>query len=669
MTGTACITGITGQTGSYLCDLLLTKGYKVYGMKRRSSSLNTDRIDHVYVDPHQHHKMELIFGDMTDYSSISSWIGDIKPDLFFNMAAQSHVRVSFDIPEYTMDVTGTGVTRVLEAIRKNSPKTKFLTASSSEMFGSEPPPQNELTRFHPRSPYGVAKVAGYFATVNYREAYGIHACNAISFNHECLSSNTPIIVRRNGIVDIVSVKELIPLKRKGTNVQTFDIKGMEIWDGKNWTSLKTITATKYKGSKDQKLISIQARAGIVEATSHHNMLDQDMQEKRADSFIAGDRVAISKSFPPIENWSVVTEEMAEFLGLLVSEGHISDHKIQFTNNDEVLNQKVSDLWSKLFLGETYSWLGKSGFNPKNSVGQMNLNGCPTIIKWLYSQIYNSYGLKKVPAIILNSTLSVQKAFLKGYYAGDGLKAGNGQSIKTNSSFLAQGLCWIYFNIGNYCSTYVEYRDDKHAYYQLNVLTDSKIGQHLLKEPSEVRKIEDAIVFDDWVFDVETDSSVLMAGVGRVIVHNSPRRGETFVTRKITRAATRIKLGLQDKLYLGNLSAKRDWSHAADVANAMYKIITAPVADDFVVASGEMHSVEEFAKMVFAKLGLDYSQYVEFDPRYLRPSEVDALCGDPTKLKTTLGWEPLYSFEDLVDEMIESDMQLARKEKTLKDHHK
>jgi GDPmannose 4,6-dehydratase len=278
--------------------------------------------------------MELIFGDMTDYSSISSWIGDIKPDLFFNMAAQSHVRVSFDIPEYTMDVTGTGVTRVLEAIRKNSPKTKFLTASSSEMFGSEPPPQNELTRFHPRSPYGVAKVAGYFATVNYREAYGIHACNAISFNHE-----------------------------------------------------------------------------------------------------------------------------------------------------------------------------------------------------------------------------------------------------------------------------------------------------------------------------------------------SPRRGETFVTRKITRAATRIKLGLQDKLYLGNLSAKRDWSHAADVANAMYKIITAPVADDFVVASGEMHSVEEFAKMVFAKLGLDYSQYVEFDPRYLRPSEVDALCGDPTKLKTTLGWEPLYSFEDLVDEMIESDMQLARKEKTLKDHHK
>ena len=335
MTETACITGITGQTGSYLCDLLLSKGYKVYGLKRRSSSLNTERIDHVYIDPHiDSNKLEMIYGDLSDYSSLASWIGDIKPDLFFNMAAQSHVRVSFDIPEYTMDITGTGVLRVLEAIRKNSPKSKFLTASSSEMFGSAPPPQNELTRFHPRSPYGVAKVAGYFSTVNYREAYGLHACNAISFNHE-----------------------------------------------------------------------------------------------------------------------------------------------------------------------------------------------------------------------------------------------------------------------------------------------------------------------------------------------SPRRGETFVTRKITRAATRIKLGLQDKLYLGNLSAKRDWSHAADVAQAMFKIITAPQADDYVVASGLMYSVEDFAFQVFNKLGLDYKSYVEFDPRYLRPSEVDALCGDSTKLRTQLGWEPIYNFDTRVDEMVEADMQLAMNELILKEHAK
>lgn len=323
---TACITGITGQTGSYLCDMLLSKGYKVYGLKRRSSSFNTDRIDHLGG------KINLTYGDLADYSSVSSWIGDIKPDLFFNMGAQSHVRVSFDIPEYTMDITGTGVLRVLEAIRKNSPHTRFLTASSSEMFGSTPPPQNEATPFHPRSPYGVAKVAGYYMTINYREAYGLHACNAISFNHE-----------------------------------------------------------------------------------------------------------------------------------------------------------------------------------------------------------------------------------------------------------------------------------------------------------------------------------------------SPRRGETFVTRKITRAATRIKLGLQDKLYLGNLDAKRDWSHAADVAEAMYKIITAPSPDDYVVSSGEMHSVEEFARMVFDKLNLNYEDYIELDEHYLRPSEVDALCGDSSKLINNLGWQPKYNFEQLVDEMIEYDMELAKKEKLIADH--
>lgn len=329
---TACITGITGQTGSYLCELLLKKGYKVYGLKRRSSSLNTERIDHLYKDPHIDTKLELIYGDLSDYASLSSIIGDVKPDLFFNMAAQSHVRVSFDIPEYTMDIDATGVVRVLEAIRKNSPETKFLTASSSEMFGASPPPQNENTLFHPRSIYAVAKVAGFYATINYREAYGLHACNAISFNHE-----------------------------------------------------------------------------------------------------------------------------------------------------------------------------------------------------------------------------------------------------------------------------------------------------------------------------------------------SSRRGETFVTRKITMAACRIKLGLQDKLYLGNMDAKRDWSHAYDVAEAMYKIITAPTADDYVVASGEMHSVREFAEKVFNKLGLDYQAYVEFDPRYLRPSEVDALCGDPSKLKKALGWEPVYNFDQLVDEMIEEDMKLAKQEKILKDN--
>ncbi len=325
----ACVTGITGQTGSYLAELLLENGYKVYGLKRRSSSFNTGRLDHIYQDPHNGDNLKLVYGDMTDYSSIANLITDVKPDLFFNLAAQSHVRVSFDIPEYTMDVVGTGVIRCLEVIRKHSPNTRFIQASSSEMFGSSPPPQNETTVFHPRSPYAVAKVAAYHAVINYREAFNLFASNSISFNHE--------------------------------------------------------------GS---------------------------------------------------------------------------------------------------------------------------------------------------------------------------------------------------------------------------------------------------------------------------------RRGETFVTRKITQAATRIKLGLQDKLFLGNLEAKRDWSHAKDVAAAMIKIIEADSPDDFVVSSGEMHSVQEFVEIVFDKLDLNWKDYVEIDPIYFRPSEVDALCGDSTKLRTMLGWAPQYTFVDLVDEMISRDLELAKKEKIL-----
>jgi GDPmannose 4,6-dehydratase len=330
--GTACITGITGQTGSFLTDLLLSKGYKVCGLKRRSSVFNTERIDHIELEPEKKKNLELTYGDLGDSSSLFSWIGDIKPDLFFNMAAMSHVKISFDIPEYVMDIVGTGTVRVLEAIRKTSPKTHFLQASSSEMFGSTPPLQSEKSLFHPRSPYATAKIASYHTTVNYREAYNLHASNSIAFNHE-----------------------------------------------------------------------------------------------------------------------------------------------------------------------------------------------------------------------------------------------------------------------------------------------------------------------------------------------SYRRSENFVSKKITAAACRIKLGLQEKLYLGNLEAKRDWSHAADMAEAMYLIATADRADDFVIASGEMRSVREFVEIVFSKLDMDYRDYVGIDPKYYRATEVDALCGDASKIRKELGWEPKYDFDALVDEMISFDMEEAKKEKLLLDN--
>ena len=326
----ALITGITGQDGSYLAELLLNKGYTVHGLIRRASTFNTERIDHLYRDFHDPAaRIHLYYGDLSVSGQLTDLLHDIQPDEIYHLGAQSHVRVSFDMPEYTGDVTGLGTLRLLEAIRKTGIKTKFYQASSSEMFGAAPPPQNELTPFQPQSPYAAAKVYAYYIVRNYRDAYKLFACNGILFNHE-----------------------------------------------------------------------------------------------------------------------------------------------------------------------------------------------------------------------------------------------------------------------------------------------------------------------------------------------SPRRGETFVTRKVTRAATRIKLGLQDKLYLGNLDAKRDWGFAGDYVEAMWLMLQQEKPDDLVIATGETHSVKEFVEKVFRKLNLDYQKHVIIDPKYFRPTEVDVLLGDSSKAKNILGWKPRVGFDQLIDMMIEADMEQASKEKTL-----
>ena len=319
----ALITGITGQDGSYLTELLLGKGYEVYGIIRRASTFNTERIDHLYQDPHlKGTRLFLVYGDLNDASSLNKILRDVQPDEIYNLGAQSHVRVSFDIPEYTAEVGALGALRLLEAIRETGlQKTRFYQASSSELYGKvQEIPQRETTPFYPRSPYAAAKLYAYWITVNYRESYGLYACNGILFNHE-----------------------------------------------------------------------------------------------------------------------------------------------------------------------------------------------------------------------------------------------------------------------------------------------------------------------------------------------SPRRGETFVTRKITRAAAAIKLGRQAKLYLGNLDAKRDWGFAGDYVEAMWLMLQQEQPDDFVIATGETHSVREFLDEAFGYLDLDWKDYVEIDPRYFRPAEVDLLIGDASKARQKLGWTPKVSFRELVRMMIDADL--------------
>ncbi len=326
----AIITGITGQDGSYLAELLLKKGYEVHGIIRRSSSFNTSRIDNIYKDPHATDvHLFLHYGDLTDGANLNQLIKTIKPDEIYNLGAQSHVKVSFDIPEYTTNVNALGTIRMLDAIRESGRKTKFYQASSSEIFGNSSPPQNEKTPFQPRSPYAASKLYSYWITVNYREAYDMFACNGILFNHE-----------------------------------------------------------------------------------------------------------------------------------------------------------------------------------------------------------------------------------------------------------------------------------------------------------------------------------------------SPRRGETFVTRKITRAATRIKLNLQKKLYLGNLNAKRDWGYAPEFVEAAWAMLQQDKPDNYVIATGQTHSVKEFVEEVFEYLGLEWEKYVEIDKRYFRPTEVDELQGDAAKAREKLSWKPKVSFSELVKIMVDSDMKLAEKEKKI-----
>ncbi len=315
------ITGVTGQDGSYLAEFLLQKGYEVHGIIRRASTFNTKRIDHLVMDPHEKTNLSLHFGDLSDAGQITNIIYNIEPDEIYNLAAQSHVRVSFDMPEYTGDISGLGMTRLLEAVRQSGIDTKVYQASSSEMFGNSPPPQNENTPFRPRSPYAAAKVYAYWMTVNYREAYNLFACNGILFNHE-----------------------------------------------------------------------------------------------------------------------------------------------------------------------------------------------------------------------------------------------------------------------------------------------------------------------------------------------SPRRGETFVTRKITIAAARIKLGVQDKLYLGNLDAKRDWGYAKDYVEAMWLMLQQDEPDDYVIATGETHSVRTFLEETFNYLNLNWRDHVEIDPKYFRPTEVDSLAGDSSKARKKLGWKPKVRFKELVKLMVDADLK-------------
>jgi GDPmannose 4,6-dehydratase len=652
----ALITGVTGQDGSYLAELLLDKGYEVFGMTRRASTENVERIAHLAG------RMTLIQGDLLDPHSLAAALREAQPAEVYNLAAQSFVPTSWNQPVLTAEFTAVGVTRLLEAIRTVDPAIRFYQASSSEMFGKvREVPQNELTPFHPRSPYGVAKVYGHHITVNYRESYDLFAVSGILFNHECVSARTPLIVREDGVVAVKTAADLVPLQRKGRSVQTFDpARFVEVWNGEDWTEVRCITATCRRArDPDHRMLSIETRSGIIETTAHHTMLDADREPLRADGVEEGDELAVADRLPPALPWTTVAPPLAELLGYLAADGCIAPdgRHVRFTNNNHVLRAHVTQLWSQLFLGTAREWEGASGWNSDRTVMALNLSGVRGLGSWLRSQLYTRSGFKQVPPLVLNADEDARTAFLGAYYAGDGLKRGKGLSVKTNSSVLALGLCWLFDLNGQPASVYVEQRAGA-RYYQLNLASAVRVGargQHLRRSPAEVRSVREVEPEDDWVFDLETASGVFCAGVGRLIVHNSPRRGLEFVTRKISDGVARIRLGLADELRLGNLDAKRDWGFAGDYVEAIWLMLQQDEPTDYVIASGREHSVRECVEFAFEHAGLECEPHVVIDPAFLRPAEVDHLVGDASKAREELGWEPKVSFRQLVEMMVDADL--------------
>lgn len=665
----ALISGITGQDGSYLAEFLFKKGYEVHGIIRRSSTFNIERINHLLNYPHEKNdRIILHYGDLADSSSINSIFMKVKPDEIYNLGAQSHVRISFEIPEYTSNAVALGTLRMLEAMKYYAPKAKFYQASSSEMFGNvKEIPQNENTSFNPQSPYGIAKVFAHETACRYRDAYGLFISCGILFNHECLTAQIPIIVKENNFINITAIEEMVPHRessRHGIKYSTVNKSDLEVWDANKWTKIKILTATwnKVGSSNDKKVKRVVSRGGYYEATENHISFLNGKRAIKTKEIKTGDRLEL-KSLPDLSKKISISLEEAEFLGMMAADGYVSsDGKGRFINNDKNLREKIKRLWQKIAAGYSREDKHPSGFNKEKSVYSVEFAGNPDYLRLIYKEIYNQKLFKKVPKRILNADESAIFSFLKGYNNCDGLKGGRQKtefkSFTTNSAVLALGLWYLVDKALKLRITlHPEFRKD-YLYFHLNINSNNKTrkGKHLKREISEVKTIKD-YDYTGWLFDLETESGTFSAGIGLTWVHNSPRRGENFVTRKITQGVAKIKSGKQNKLYLGNLNAKRDWGYAPEYVEAMWLMLQQKKPDDFVIATGETHSVREFVEEAFKTAGIkNWRKYVGIDKRYYRPNEVNVLFGDISKSRKILGWKPKIKFKELVEIMMKEEIK-------------
>jgi GDPmannose 4,6-dehydratase len=656
----ALITGITGQDGRYMAEFLGGKGYHVFGLVRGQANPKAQMIQD------ENPSLELVEGDLQDLSSLIAAVEQVQPDEVYNLGAISFVQLSFKQPELTADITGLGVLRMLEAIRvvggtEGNP-IRFYQASSSEMFGKvRETPQNEQTPFHPRSPYGVAKVFGHYTTVNYREAYGLHASSGICFNHESIPGETPVVVRENGYIDVVPISELVPHEADHTVARSHMLEGgnLEVWDGEMFTRCTARSANWHEGQ----MLSIHGRGGVIDTTPDHVVFIGET-EKPARDVVEGD--ALRLALQPWQPFNTsVTEDEAWLLGILAAEGSVLENgRTRVTCADDAVLAETAHRWERVTAGATSKGSAPSAFS-KRWTPNINLLGSGPYRRMLRHELYTSGGHKRVPKRILNADPDVQRVFLSAYNLGDGLRAGHGidqfKSFRTTSPTLAAGLVWLArTTLGRRVSLYRQPGAlGGGSSYLINLsssLNPGRIGAHLRKPQREVRKIERS-AYCGWTYDLATESRRFAAGVGLPVIHNSPRRGLEFVTRKVTNSMARIKLGLQDKITLGNLDSSRDWGYAGDYVEAMWLMTQQPEPGDYVIAMGETHTNRELLEVAARVAGFeDWRPLVQQDERFMRPAEVDILTGDASKARQVLGWRPRVSFEELVQMMYANDLK-------------
>ena len=697
----ALITGVNGQDGSYLSEFLLEKGYVVWGMIRRTSSINTERINHLY--EYNSDKFILKYGDLSDSSNILKILYEINANHqdmerleIYNLAAMSHVKISFEIPEYTGNIDGLGTLRILEAILNcgYTDKIRFYQASTSELYGKVvETPQSETTPFYPRSPYGVAKLYAYWIVKNYRESHGLFACNGILFNHETLAGFMPLIFKQNNVINIKPISEIVKYHTRKNGIlvdennktyQQGEVDtNLEVWDNSNWTNVKFASGYPHDIKNDNKKPRfIISKNSAYFTTSNHEIIMEDNSEKKTSDIILGDKVKLvtlpnndeyttpnliesnntleckycnhifgrkygykkhidTGNCKDIHNYMIcqVTNDEAILLGLLVGDGY----KNRFTNKSHELIEYTSKLWNNIC--EKHNRKGTinkrqivSGFNKNEKIYQITLNGFGTFFnKYI---MYNEDKTKRIPVQILNSRKEIKLSFLTGYNRADGLKKNKCiyefKNFKTNSACLAQGLIYLIQNTTmQQFNVNVEFENrwgKNRLYYSINLLSNSKYSQsnsidkheliielleknysqrqinrdtgisrtfirkvqngyipstkhHYCISPNTVKKIIDYDDYDGWFYDLETQSGKFHAGIGLGRIHNSPRRGHNFVTRKITRGLGMILKKEEEKLVLGNIDALRDWGHAKDFVRGMWMMLQQDVTRRFRAGNG------------------------------------------------------------------------------------